>query len=269
MTDAGPDRPAGSPPPPGPIRKWWLGARPRTLPAALVPVAGRDGRRPPAPSSGDAARPGLVDHPRPGLWWRALGALVVALAIQIGTNYANDYSDGIRGTDDARVGPVRLSATGLASPAAVKRAALLAFAVAGVAGLALAWATSWWISWSVRPACWRRLVLHRWTPALRVRGTGRGVRLRLLRTGGDGGTFYVADRAPRPTRGVVAAVPVGLLATALLLANNLRDIASDLESGKRTLAVRVGRRPGGWCYVGCVGAPSRAWPSGVVLVVTG
>ena len=80
-----------------------------------------------------------------GFWWRALGALVVALAIQIGTNYANDYSDGIRGTDDARVGPVRLTATGLASPSAVKRAALIAFGVAGVAGLALAWATSWWI----------------------------------------------------------------------------------------------------------------------------
>ncbi len=83
--------------------------------------------------------------PEVNAWWCALGALVVALAIQVGTNYANDYSDGIRGTDDARVGPVRLTATGLASPGAVKRAAFLAFGVAGVVGLGLAWATSWWV----------------------------------------------------------------------------------------------------------------------------
>ncbi|HEX7442765.1 MAG TPA: 1,4-dihydroxy-2-naphthoate octaprenyltransferase, partial [Acidimicrobiales bacterium] len=148
--------PPGPPSTPGPIRKWWLGARPRTLPAAVVPVVVAtaaahahhvvhvvwvvvsNGTAPVAvavPSSG----------PRIDSWWCALGALVVALAIQVGTNYANDYSDGIRGTDDARVGPVRLTATGLASPSAVKRAAFVAFGVAALVGLGLAWATSWWI----------------------------------------------------------------------------------------------------------------------------
>jgi 1,4-dihydroxy-2-naphthoate octaprenyltransferase len=106
---------------------WLAGARPRTLPAAVVPVA-----------VGTAAAVGTV----PGglIWWRALAALVVSLALQVATNYANDYSDGVRGTDadDRRVGPVRLVGQGLASPGAVKRAALTAFAVAGAVGAALA-----------------------------------------------------------------------------------------------------------------------------------
>ncbi len=79
------------------------------------------------------------------LWWRALAALVVALAIQVGTNYANDYSDGIRGTDDVRVGPLRLVASGLASPSRRQACRPGCFGVAGVVGLGLAWATSWWI----------------------------------------------------------------------------------------------------------------------------
>ena len=180
-----------------------------------------------------------------GFWWRALGALVVALAIQVGTNYANDYSDGIRGTDDARVGPVRLTATGLASPGAVKRAALLAFGVAGVVGLALAWATSWWIL-LVGAAC----LLAGWfyTGGPRPYGyAGLGEVFVFVFFGlvATVGTFYVADRAPRPCRPCGGRRwPSGLLATALLLANNLRDIATDTVSGKRTLAVRVGRRAG-------------------------
>ncbi|MDP9071160.1 MAG: 1,4-dihydroxy-2-naphthoate octaprenyltransferase, partial [Actinomycetota bacterium] len=102
---------------------WVTGARPRTLPAAVVPVL---------VGTAVASAEGEV------VWWRAAVALLVALAIQVGTNYANDYSDGVRGADQARVGPVRLVAAGLAPPAAVKRAALLAFGVAAVAGLALA-----------------------------------------------------------------------------------------------------------------------------------
>jgi 1,4-dihydroxy-2-naphthoate octaprenyltransferase len=138
-----PDRPAAGPSAatavPGPVRRWYLGARPRTLPAALVPVV-----------VGTAAAHSLsplhgTGSPRIDAWWCALGALIVALAVQIGTNYANDYSDGIRGTDDVRVGPLRLVASGLASPSAVKSAALLSFGVAGVAGLGLAAVTSWWI----------------------------------------------------------------------------------------------------------------------------
>src|SRR3984893_9126277 len=104
------------------MNRWVAGARPRTLPVAVVPVA---------VGTAVASAQGSV------IWWRAVAALVVSLAIQIGTNYANDYSDGIRGTDEVRVGPVRLVASGLASPAAVKRAALVAFGVAALAGLAL------------------------------------------------------------------------------------------------------------------------------------
>ena len=112
------------------MNRWLLGARPRTLPAAVVPVA-----------LGAAAAVGEPDS----VWWRTAAALVVSLALQVGVNYANDYSDGVRGTDDVRVGPVRLVGGGLASPQAVKRAALAAFGVAAVAGLLLASVTSWWL----------------------------------------------------------------------------------------------------------------------------
>lgn len=261
----------GPPPVPGPIAKWWLGARPRTLPAAVVPVlvgtaaahplhhvavavlhftgAGTD------PAYGSRVTLRLPVHSPAGFWWRAVGALVVALAIQVGTNYANDYSDGIRGTDDARVGPVRLTATGLASPRSVKRAALVAFGVAAVVGLALAWATSWWIL-LVGAAC----LLAGWfyTGGPRPYGyVGLGEVFVFVFFGlvATVGTFYVeTERLDRPAVWA-AAVMVGLLATALLLANNLRDIATDRETGKRTLAVRVGRRTGGWCYAACAALP--------------
>jgi 1,4-dihydroxy-2-naphthoate polyprenyltransferase len=110
------------------MNRWITGARPRTLPAAVVPVA-----------VGAAA---AVGEPSDIVWWRVAAALVVSVSLQIGVNYANDYSDGVRGTDDVRVGPTRLVAGGLASPSAVKRAALLSFAVAAVAGLAVAISTS-------------------------------------------------------------------------------------------------------------------------------
>ena len=101
---------------------WVTGARLRTLPAAVVPVA---------VGTAVAAAGGEV------VWWRVIAALVVAVGTQIGTNYANDYADGVRGTDQARVGPVRLVASGLASPGAVRLAALLTFSVAGMAGFAV------------------------------------------------------------------------------------------------------------------------------------
>ncbi len=247
MTGPGTD---GPPPAPGPVRTWWLGARPRTLPAALVPVA--------VGTAAAHARLLVVpasDAPRVDAWWCAVGALVVALAIQVGTNYANDYSDGIRGTDDARVGPVRLTASGLAPPGAVRRAALLAFGVAGVVGLGLAWATSWWIL-LVGAAC----LLAGWfyTGGPRPYGyAGLGEVFVFVFFGlvATVGTFWVQVQCLRVGQVWVAAAMVGLLATALLLANNLRDIATDRGTGKRTLAVRVGRRAGGWCYVACVGLP--------------
>ena len=271
--------PSGPPAAPGPIRKWWLGARPRTLPAAVVPVVvgtaaaharhighfewstGWTGF---APLTAGGPRLG----PSVNAWWCALGALVVALAIQIGTNYANDYSDGIRGTDDARVGPVRLTATRLASPAAVKRAAFLSFGIAAVVGLGLAWATSWWIL-LVGAAC----LLAGWfyTGGPRPYGyAGLGEVFVFVFFGlvATVGTFYVQFLKLGVWQVWVAAVMVGLLATALLLANNLRDIDTDIESGKQTLAVRVGRRAAAWIYVACVKLPFVGALVGGVLAVT-
>src|SRR5262249_32677589 len=109
---------------------WVLGARPRTLPAAVVPVA-----------VGAGCAAGTTDP----VWWRVILSLIVSLALQVGVNYANDYSDGVRGTDDARVGPLRLVASGLVPAPRVKRAAFAAFGVAAAAGLVLAIATTWWL----------------------------------------------------------------------------------------------------------------------------
>jgi 1,4-dihydroxy-2-naphthoate octaprenyltransferase len=271
------------------VRKWWLGARPRTLPAALVPVvvgtaaahplhhvgvvvtqildpnhrlaiAVGNGATvtttPPGPSA--YASTAIIHFPQgspAGFWWRALGALVVALAIQIGTNYANDYSDGIRGTDDVRVGPVRLTASGLASPSAVRRAALAAFGVAAVVGLALAWATSWWIL-LVGAVCFLAGWFYTGGPRpYGYAGLGEVFVFVFFGLVATVGTFYVETLRLDRWQVWVAAVMVGLLATALLLANNLRDIATDSQSGKKTLAVRVGRRRAAWCYVTCVALP--------------
>ncbi len=252
---------------PGPVRRWVLGARPRTLPAAVVPVlVGTAAAHPWSHRSGRLGPPAGLGV---NAWWCALGALVVALAIQVGTNYANDYSDGIRGTDDARVGPVRLVATGLASPGAVKRAAFLAFGVAAVVGLGLAWATSWWIL-LVGAAC----LLAGWfyTGGPRPYGyAGLGEAFVFVFFGlvATVGTFYVQTLRLGVAVVWLAAVAVGLLATALLLANNVRDIGTDSVTGKRTLAVRVGRVRAGWLYVACVALPFVGVAVWAVLSVTG
>jgi 1,4-dihydroxy-2-naphthoate octaprenyltransferase len=213
--------------------RWILGARPRTLPAAVVPVA-----------VGTAC---AVGEPSPD-WWRAVPALVVSLALQVGVNYANDYSDGVRGTDAERVGPVRLVGSGLASPGSVKRAAFAAFGVAAAAGLLLAALTSWWllaVGVAAIAAAWF------YTGGPRPYGyAGFGELFVFVFFGlvATVGTFYVV--AERLTAlAWVASIPVGLLACALLIVNNLRDIPTDRESGKRTLAVRLGDARTRWLYV--------------------
>jgi 1,4-dihydroxy-2-naphthoate polyprenyltransferase len=183
--------------------------------------------------------------------WRAIAAGVVALSLQIATNYANDYSDGVRGTDEGRVGPVRLVASGLASPAAVKRAAFLAFGVAGLAGLALAAAVGWpllVVGAAAMAAGWF------YTGGPKPYGYyGFGelfvfVFFGLIATAGS--TYVQLSRLTGLS--VLAAVPVGFLACALLVVNNLRDIPTDRVAGKRTLAVRMGDRRTRVLYAGLV-----------------
>jgi 1,4-dihydroxy-2-naphthoate octaprenyltransferase len=206
------------------MNRWVAGARPRTLPASIIPVAVGTSV---AAASGDA------------IWWRAAAALVVSVSIQVATNYANDYSDGMRGTDAVRVGPVRLVASGLAEPRAVKRAAVVAFAVAAVAGLALAAVAGWWLV-AVGAACVAAGWLYTGGPRpYGYAGFGEVFVFVFFGLVATAGTAYV--QLGRITGlALMAAVPVGLLAVALLVVNNLRDIPGDTESSKLTLAVRLG-----------------------------
>jgi 1,4-dihydroxy-2-naphthoate polyprenyltransferase len=217
------------------VNRWVLGARPRTLPAAVVPVL-----------VGTAAAVGEGDDGI--IWWRAAAAMVAAVMIQVGTNYANDYSDGVRGTDDVRVGPVRLVASGLAPARAVFWAAIASFAVAGVAGLALAAATTWWLL-LVGATSFAAGWLYTGGPKpYGYYGLGElfvFVFFGLVATVGS--TFVQTEEVTGLA--IAAAVPVGFLATALLVVNNLRDIPTDAVAGKKTLAVRIGDRPTRLLYV--------------------
>src|SRR3954447_12927392 len=204
--------------------EWFAGARPRTLPAAVSPVLAGTA----VAVYGDAA-----------VWWKALLALVVSLALQVGVNYANDYSDGIRGTDADRVGPMRLVGSGRATPAAVKRAAFTAFAVAAAAGLVLAATTAWWLV-GVGALC----VLAAWfyTGGSRPYGylaLGEVMVFVFFGLVAVVGTTYVQTEQWL-LAAVYAAVGVGALACAILVANNLRDIPTDTVAGKWTLAVVLG-----------------------------
>jgi 1,4-dihydroxy-2-naphthoate octaprenyltransferase len=212
------------------MNRWVAGARPRTLPAAVVPVI----------VGTAAAADGDLGAGRGIIPWRFAAALVVALAIQVGTNFANDYSDGVRGTDsDDRVGPVRLVGSGLATPAAVKRAALGSFAVAGAAGLALAIAVSPWLL-LVGAVSFAAGWLYTGGPRpYGYYGLGEVFVFVFFGLVATMGSAYVQDEQ-LTWLSFGAALPVGCLATALLVINNLRDIPTDSVAGKRTLAVRMG-----------------------------
>ena len=184
--------------------------------------------------------------------WRAAAAAVVALALQVGVNYANDYSDGVRGVDTAeRTGPVRLTASGLAPAAAVKRAAVLAFAVAGVAGIALAVAVDLRLV-LVGAAAVLAAALYSGGPRpYASAGLGEVSVLVFFGLVATCGSAYVhLERVPWAA--VAAAVAMGLLACAILLVNNLRDVETDRAAGKRTLAVRVGAALTRRLYLGAV-----------------
>lgn len=204
--------------------KWVLGARIRTLPAAIAPV--------------------LVATAVAGNLWRpiqALLALVVSLALQVGVNFANDYSDGIRGTDDQRVGPIRLTASGLAKPKSVRNAALISFGVAAVAGFILAAQTSWWLI-----AVGALAIAAAWgytggKNPYGYRGLGEVSVFLFFGIVATVGTYFVQVESINLQIFIVS-IPLGSLSCTILVANNLRDRALDKIAGKKTLAVRLGDR---------------------------
>jgi 1,4-dihydroxy-2-naphthoate polyprenyltransferase len=203
---------------------WVQGARPRTLPAAVAPVL---------VGSGAAAQAGAF------VGWKAALALAVAVALQVGVNYANDYSDGVQGTDAQRVGPLRLVGSGAVSPGAVRTAAFGSFGVAAACGLVLAATTAWWLV-----AVGGLAIAAGWfyTGGSRpygYRGLGEVSVFVFFGLVAVVGTTYVQAEAVTAAS-VLGGVGVGALACAILVANNLRDIPTDRETGKRTLAVLLG-----------------------------
>lgn len=206
------------------LGQWISGGRPRTLPNALAPVV---------------AGTGAAAWLHAAVWWKALLALVVAVAMTVGVNYANDYSDGIRGTDDDRAGPVRLVGSRLAAPRAVLGAAIVSLTVGAIAGLALALSSAPWLI-AVGAACIAGAWLY--TGGSKPYGyTGFGEVAVFVFFGLVAvlGTEYT--QALRVDWvGLVLAVAVGALSSSVLVANNLRDIPTDARSGKITLAVRLG-----------------------------
>ena len=227
-------RPGGRPPGAPPIHKatasdWIAGARLRTLPLAIAPVA-----------LGTASAYILGDgewH-----WVRAIAALVVALALQIAVNYANDYSDGIRGTDRRRVGPPRLTGSGAARPRTVLTVALVFFAIAGLAGLFLVWRTGQYWLIAVGAVC----IIAAWfyTGGKKPYGYyGLGEIFVFVFFGlvATAGTTYVQAGTVN-LESWVSGAAIGLIACATLMVNNLRDLEQDKLAGKRTLAVLIGAR---------------------------
>lgn len=220
--------------------QWLHGARPRTLPAALSPVLVGTG----AAAAIDAMHVG-----------RALLALVVSVALQIGVNFANDYSDGIRGTDDDRVGPFRLVGSGAASASAVKKAAFGSFGVAAVSGLILViLAGQWWllaVGAAAVTAAWYYTGGDR---PYGYRGFGELSVFVFFGLVAVVGTTYV-QAGEITAASVVAGAAVGSFACALLLINNIRDAPTDAESGKRTLAVHLGQRRSRFFFLALMGLP--------------
>lgn len=216
---------------------WIAGARPRTLPAAIAPVV---------------VATSLADKESNTI--AALLALAVSLALQIGVNYANDYSDGIRGTDNDRIGPLRITASGLATPNQVRSAAFISFGVAAIAGLLLAINSSWWL---IAVGALSIAAAWGYTGGKNPYGyMGLGELFVFIFFGlvATIGAFYVqTDRITGES--ILAGVIVGFLACAILVINNIRDRAKDEVVGKRTLAVRLGDKRSRVLYTALVTLP--------------
>lgn len=209
---------------------------------------------------------GVAAYLDQAVWWKALLALLVALALQVGVNYANDYSDGIRGTDADRVGPMRLVGSGAASAPAVKRAAVVSFALAAGFGLVLAATTAWWL---VAVGLVSIAAAWYYTGGRRPYGyLGLGELMVFVFFGlvAVMGTTYVQTES-FPLTSFFAALGIGALACAILVANNLRDVPTDTEAGKRTLAVLLGDEHTRYLYAFLMGLAVVAL-LGVVLETT-
>jgi 1,4-dihydroxy-2-naphthoate octaprenyltransferase len=234
-------------------REWVQGARPRTLPAAIAPVL---------VGTGVAAYQWRIN------WLNAVLALLVALALQVGVNYANDYSDGIRGTDEVRVGPVRLVGQHLAAAKSVRLAAFGAFALAALGGVVLVLFTQAW--WLLAVGALAILAAWFYTGGPRPYGyVGLGEVFVFVFFGvvATAGTAYVQLGA-LTWLALVLSCGVGLLSVAILVANNLRDIPGDTQSGKHTLAVRLGDAGTRRLYLACLlGAYAVAAGAGVLGLV--
>ncbi|HJE57314.1 MAG TPA: 1,4-dihydroxy-2-naphthoate polyprenyltransferase [Nocardiopsis listeri] len=219
------------------VSEWVSGLRPRTLANSIVPVA--------VGSALAFALDGFV-------WWKALLALVVSMALQVGVNFANDYSDGVKGTDtEERTGPTRLTASGLATPGQVLAAALGSFAFAGLVGLVLVATTSWWLLLIGAAAIAAAWYYTGGRSPYGYRGLGEVSVFVFFGVVAVVGTVFVQLEAA-PWQAWVASVPVGLLSCSVLVINNLRDIPTDRETGKITLAVRLGETGTRRMYAGMI-----------------
>jgi len=220
--------------------KWIAGARLPTLPASIVPVL---------VGTAAAGPPYHLD--------RGLLAGIVALAIQVGCNYANDYSDGIRGTDKQRTGPMRLVASGLATPAAVLRAAIIAFGIATLAGIYLSLQVNPWliaVGLAAIAAAW---FYTGGSKPYGYHGLGEVFCFIFFGFVGTLGSTYV-QHGSFTVVSALASLAVGALTTALLVANNLRDIPGDAATGKYTLAVKIGDGPTRQLYLALLGVAALA-----------
>jgi 1,4-dihydroxy-2-naphthoate octaprenyltransferase len=218
-------------------REWVQGARPRTLGASVSPVI-----------VGSVA--GAMGHDL--RWGRALAALVVAVALQVGVNYANDYSDGLRGTDAERKGPLRLTASGLAAPVSVRNAALVAFGIAAVVGAVLSIVVDWRLLF-LGAFCLAAAVLYTGGPRpYGYAGLGELMVLVCFGFAATLGSAYVQYEHLTRTAWIASLV-VGLPAVAILLANNIRDASTDAAARKQTLVVRIGVPRARGVFIGCIG----------------
>jgi 1,4-dihydroxy-2-naphthoate octaprenyltransferase len=212
------------------LNKWIIGARVKTLPAAISPVL-----------VGTALATEVN-------WVNALLALIVSLALQISVNYANDYSDGVRGTDSNRVGPIRLVGSGLASAKSVKQAMFISFGIAALAGLILALQTSYWL---LLVGAISIMAAWGYTGGKKPYGYfGFGEVSVFLFFGvvATVGSYYIQTQKISG-QSVLLSIPVGALACAILVMNNLRDLPLDAQVGKRTFSVRIGDKNTRYFYV--------------------